>query len=333
MDNENILELKGLKVTFPLEGELVHAVNGVDLTLKKGESIGIVGESGCGKSVTFSTVIRLVKSPPAIIEGEVILNGRNIMNLSEKKMQQVRGKEISMVFQEPMRSLNPVMRIGDQIAETLILHEQLTRRQAKAKALELLKLVEIPDPEDRLQCYPHQLSGGLRQRVMIAMALACDPQVLLADEPTTALDVTIQAQILDLIKRLQREKSMSIVFITHDLGIVADIVDTVAVFYAGRIVEKADKRSVFKNPLHPYTVGLLNCVPTLNTTAKRLYVIEGSTPDPANLPEVCSFCERCKYAQELCRTRAPELRDMGGGHLCACHRAGQIKATPHNSGA
>ncbi len=333
MDNENILELKGLKVTFPLEGELVHAVNGVDLTLKKGESIGIVGESGCGKSVTFSTVIRLVKSPPAIIEGEVILNGRNIMNLSEKKMQQVRGKEISMVFQEPMRSLNPVMRIGDQIAETLILHEQLTRRQAKAKALELLKLVEIPDPEDRLQCYPHQLSGGLRQRVMIAMALACDPQVLLADEPTTALDVTIQAQILDLIKRLQREKSMSIVFITHDLGIVADIVDTVAVFYAGRIVEKADKRSVFKNPLHPYTVGLLNCVPTLNTTAKRLYVIEGSTPDPANLPEGCSFCERCKYAQELCRTRAPELRDMGGGHLCACHRAGQIKATPHNSGA
>ena len=325
MDKENILELRDLRVTFPLEGERIHAVNGVDLALKKGESIGIVGESGCGKSVTFSTVIRLVKSPPAVIEGEVILNGRNIMALSEKKMQQVRGKEISMVFQEPMRSLNPVMRIGDQIAETLILHERLTRRQAKAKALELLKLVEIPDPEDRLQCYPHQLSGGLRQRVMIAIALACDPQVLLADEPTTALDVTIQAQILDLIKRLQREKGMSIVFITHDLGIVADIVDTVAVFYAGRIVEKADKRTVFKNPLHPYTVGLLNCVPTLSTTAKRLYVIEGATPDPAHLPEGCSFCERCKYADEVCRTKQPELRDAGDGHLCACHRTGQIE--------
>ncbi len=325
MENENILELRNLKVTFPVEGEMIHAVNGVDLALKKGESIGIVGESGCGKSVTFSTVIRLVKSPPAVIEGEVILNGRNIMALSEKKMQQVRGKEISMVFQEPMRSLNPVMRIGDQIAETLILHERLTRRQAKAKALELLKLVEIPDPEDRLQCYPHQLSGGLRQRVMIAIALACDPQVLLADEPTTALDVTIQAQILDLIKRLQREKGMSIVFITHDLGIVADIVDTVAVFYAGRIVEKADKRTVFKNPLHPYTVGLLNCVPTLSTTAKRLYVIEGATPDPAHLPEGCSFCERCKYADDTCRARAPELQDVGGGHLCACHKAGQIE--------
>ena len=325
MDTENILELRDLRVTFPLEGERIHAVNGVDLALKKGESIGIVGESGCGKSVTFSTVIRLVKSPPAVIEGKVILNGRDIMALSEKKMQQVRGKEISMVFQEPMRSLNPVMRIGDQIAETLILHEKLPRSLAMAKALELLKLVEIPDPENRLKCYPHQLSGGLRQRVMIAIALACDPQVLIADEPTTALDVTIQAQILDLIKRLQREKGMSIIFITHDLGIVADIVDTVAVFYAGRIVEKADKRTVFKNPLHPYTVGLLNCVPTLRTEAKRLYVIEGSTPDPAHLPEGCSFCERCKYADEVCRTKQPELRDAGDGHLCACHRTGQIE--------
>ena len=325
METENILELRGLRVTFPLEGEMIHAVNGVDLTLKKGESIGIVGESGCGKSVTFSTVIRLVKSPPALIEGQVILNGRDIMSLSEKKMQQVRGKEISMVFQEPMRSLNPVMRIGDQIVETLLHHELITKREARARALELLKLVEIPDPEDRLRCYPHQLSGGLRQRVMIAMALACDPQVLLADEPTTALDVTIQAQILDLIRRLQQERGMSVVFITHDLGVVADIVDTVAVFYAGRIVEKADKRTVFKNPLHPYTVGLLNCVPTLRTTAKRLYVIEGATPDPAHLPEGCAFCDRCKYADEVCRTSQPELRDVGGGHLAACHRAGELR--------
>ena len=325
METENILELRGLRVTFPLEGEMIHAVNGVDLTLKKGESIGIVGDSGCGKSVTFSTVIRLVKSPPALIEGQVILNGRDIMSLSEKKMQQVRGKEISMVFQEPMRSLNPVMRIGDQIVETLLHHELITKREARARALELLKLVEIPDPEDRLRCYPHQLSGGLRQRVMIAMALACDPQVLLADEPTTALDVTIQAQILDLIRRLQQERGMSVVFITHDLGVVADIVDTVAVFYAGRIVEKADKRTVFKNPLHPYTVGLLNCVPTLRTTAKRLYVIEGATPDPAHLPEGCAFCDRCKYADEVCRTSQPELRDVGGGHLAACHRAGELR--------
>lgn len=324
MENEVILELKDLNVSFPLEGETVHAVNGINLKLRKGESIGIVGESGCGKSVTFSTVIRLVKSPPAIIEGEVILNGRDIMKLSEREMRRVRGKEVSMVFQEPMRSLNPVMRIGDQIAETLLLHEVMTKKQAKAKALELLKLVEIPDPENRLECFPHQLSGGLRQRVMIAMALACDPEVLLADEPTTALDVTIQAQILDLIRRLQKERQMSIVFITHDLGVVADIVDSVAVFYAGRIVESADKRTIFKSPLHPYTVGLMNCVPKLSTTAKRLYVIEGSTPDPAHLPEGCAFCERCKFATDVCRTKKPEMKDYGGGHMCACHRAGEI---------
>jgi peptide/nickel transport system ATP-binding protein/oligopeptide transport system ATP-binding protein len=320
MDNENILELKGLKVTFPLEGELVHAVNGVDLTLKKGESIGIVGESGCGKSVTFSTVIRLVKSPPAIIEGEVILNGRNIMNLSEKKMQQVRGKEISMVFQEPMRSLNPVMRIGDQIAETLILHEQLTRRQAKAKALELLKLVEIPDPEDRLQCYPHQLSGGLRQRVMIAMAMVCRPKLLIADEPTTALDVTVEAQILKLLEKL-RDGGTSVLIISHNLGVIARVCDVVYVMYAGRIVEHAETETIFDRPLHPYTQGLFSAVSSLREGSERLKTIPGVVPNLLRLPKGCSFSLRCGRCGGDCENNVPELREMEPGHAVRCFLA------------
>jgi len=322
-EKKHLLELKNLHVSFPVGEETVRAVNGISLTLDKGESLGVVGESGCGKSVTFSTVMRLIDVPPAVVEGEIILNGRNIMSLTEKQMRKVRGKEVAMVFQEPMRSLNPVMRIGKQITEALLLHEDLTQRKAEARALELLRLVEIPDAESRLQSYPHQLSGGLRQRVVIAMALACSPQILLADEPTTALDVTIQAQILDLLKRLQAETGMSIVMITHDLGIVADIVDNVAVFYAGSIVEKADKHTIFKNPVHPYTIGLLNCIPTMRTDSKRLFVIEGSIPNPSHLPEGCAFNPRCSMATELCRTQKPEIVECEPGHFCGCHYAGR----------
>lgn len=319
IQNTPLLEIKDLHVTFPIAGLAIHAVNGVNLTLQQGETLGVIGESGCGKSVTFSNVLRLLKAPPAIITGSVMLNGRDVMKLSEREMTRVRGKEAAMIFQEPMRSLNPVMKIVDQLTETLLIHEVLTKKEARARALELLKMVEMPDAENRLECYPHQLSGGLRQRVMIAMALACTPQLLIADEPTTALDVTIQAQILDLIRRLHEEKGMGVIFITHDLGIVADIVDKIAVFYAGNIVEIADKRTIFKNPMHPYTIGLMNCIPRLDTTSARLKTIEGSTPDPADLPEGCPFAPRCPYVRDLCLKEKPEEREVEPGHFCRCH--------------
>ena len=319
MDERHLLEIINMRVSFPVDEGVVRAVNGINLTLSKGESLGVVGESGCGKSVTFSGVMQLLKSPPAILEGEVLFGGRNLIELTEKQMRKIRGKDIAMIFQEPMRSLNPVMRVGDQIIEALLLHELLSRRLAGSRALELLKLVEIPDPESRLHCYPHQLSGGLRQRVMIAMALACNPQILIADEPTTALDVTIQAQILDLLKRLQKETGMSIIMITHDMGIVADIVDNVAVLYAGSIVEKADKYSIFKNPAHPYTAGLLSCIPTLSTTGSRLSVIEGGLPNPTNLPDGCAFSPRCKFSADVCREKKPDAVEYKPGHICACH--------------
>ena len=316
MDTENILEIRGLRVTFPLEGEKIHAVNGVDLSLKKGESIGIVGESGCGKSVTFSTVIRLIKSPPAVIEGEVILNGRNIMALSEKKMQQVRGKEISMVFQEPMRSLNPVMRIGDQIAESLELHENLNHEQALERAGDMLEMVGIP--RARGKEYPHQFSGGMKQRVVIAIALACNPKLLIADEPTTALDVTIQAQVLELMNDLKTKYDTSMIMITHDLGIVAEVCDEVAVMYAGRIIEQGTLEDVFRETMHPYTEGLFNSLPNIKNRTARLKPIMGLMPDPTNLPQGCAFAPRCNYATEECTKKVPELKAVSPTHKCAC---------------
>ena len=321
---DTFLEIADLSVSFPVGRETVRAVNGISLTLAKGESLGVVGESGCGKSVTFNAVMRLLKSPPALIKGGVFLNGKDLMSLTEKQMRKVRGKDISMIFQEPMRSLNPVMRIGEQIIETLKLHEDMSQRRAYERALELLHQVEIPDPENRIHSFPHQLSGGLRQRVMIAMALACSPQVLIADEPTTALDVTIQAQVLDLLKRLQKETGMSIVIITHDLGVVADIVDNVAVFYAGSLVEKADKFSLFAAPLHPYTAGLLGCIPTLKTTGRRLSVIKGTLPNPTNLPNGCAFAPRCAFAADICGAEKPQPLEHSPDHICACHFAGQF---------
>ncbi len=320
-----LLEIRDLRVKFPMKnGSFVHAVNGISLTLEEGESLGVVGESGCGKSVTFSTVMRLVKSPPAIIGGEILFNGEDVLKMGKQRMQEIRGKAITMIFQEPMTSLNPVMKTGNQIVETLLLHEKMTRRQAEARALELFKLVEIPDAESRLWNYPHQLSGGLRQRVMIAMALACGPKILLADEPTTALDVTIQAQILDLLNRIQQETKMSIVMITHDLGIIAETAKKVAVFYAGRIVEEACTADIFNSPLHPYTMGLMGCIPTIKTESSRLTVIEGNIPDPTNFPKGCPFNPRCKYATDICKTEEPLKVEYSENHYVACHHAGKL---------
>ncbi|WP_368383555.1 ABC transporter ATP-binding protein, partial [[Clostridium] symbiosum] len=301
MENDKILEIKDLFVKFPMDGGAINAVNGVNLSLGKGETLGVVGESGCGKSVTMSTILRLVKTPPARIEGEIYYKGQNILDMPMRDFTRIRGKEISMIFQEPMTSLDPVIKIGPQIAESLMLHEKLLKNAAMAKALELLKQVEIPNAEKRINDYPHQLSGGMRQRVMIAMALACKPQILLADEPTTALDVTIQAQIMDLIKKLRGEYGMSIMIVTHDLGVISDVADRVVVFYSGQIVEEARTADLFKHPKHPYTKGLLACIPTLQTKAQRLQVIEGNIADPANRPSGCPFHPRCRYATERCR--------------------------------
>jgi peptide/nickel transport system ATP-binding protein/oligopeptide transport system ATP-binding protein len=302
----------------------ICAVNGSDLTVKKGEFLGVVGESGCGKSVTFSSVMRLIQSPPAIVEGEILFDGRDMMRMSKAELRQIRGKEMAMIFQEPMTSLNPVMRVGAQIIETLRLHEHLTKKQAEEKALAYFQMVEIPDARNRFWCYPHQLSGGLRQRVMIAMALICNPRVLLADEPTTALDVTIQAQILELLGRLRQKHDMSVVLITHDLCIITQLAERVVVFYAGRIVEEASARALFARPMHPYTMGLLGCVPTLRTAARRLDMIEGNIPDPACLPAGCAFHPRCRFAADICRKEEPANRPVEEGRFAACHRAGEI---------
>ena len=319
MENDKILEIKNLFVKFPMDGGAINAVNGVNLSLGKGETLGVVGESGCGKSVTMSTILRLVKTPPARIEGEIYYKGQNILDMPMRDFTRIRGKEISMIFQEPMTSLDPVIKIGPQIAESLMLHEKLLKNAAMAKALELLKQVEIPNAEKRINDYPHQLSGGMRQRVMIAMALACKPQILLADEPTTALDVTIQAQIMDLIKKLRGEYGMSIMIVTHDLGVISDVADRVVVFYSGQIVEEARTADLFKHPKHPYTKGLLACIPPLQTKALRLQVIEGNIADPANRPSGCPFHPRCRYATERCRKETPRLYPGGDGHMAACH--------------
>lgn len=319
MDNDKILEIKNLFVKFPMDGGAIHAVNGVNLSLGKGETLGIVGESGCGKSVTMSAILRLLKTPPAQIEGEIYYKGQNILDMPMRDFTRIRGKEISMIFQEPMTSLDPVIKIGPQIAESLMLHERMLKNAAMAKALELLKQVEIPNAEKRINDYPHQLSGGMRQRVMIAMALACKPQILLADEPTTALDVTIQAQIMDLIKKLRGEYGMSIMIVTHDLGVISDVADRVVVFYSGQIVEEAYTPDLFKHPKHPYTKGLLTCIPTLQTKASRLQVIEGNIADPANRPSGCPFHPRCQYATERCKKENPKLHSCGDGHFAACH--------------
>jgi len=319
---EPILEVRGLRTHFETERGIVRAVDGIDLRVGAGRTVGVVGESGCGKSVLALSILRLVPSPPGrIAGGEILLNGRDLLALSEEEMRKIRGREISMIFQEPMTSLNPVFRVGEQIAEVFRLHQGMDRRQALAQSTEMLRMVGIPSPEKRVRDYPHQMSGGMRQRVMIAIALACRPRVMLADEPTTALDVTIQAQMIDLIAALRAETGAAVILITHDLGVVAEAAETVAVMYAGQIVEHGSVRDLFSTPLHPYTLGLMNSVPSMNEPAGRdafLKAIPGVVPPLYDLPMGCRFRDRCPDAFLLCRERAPILEEIVSGHDCRC---------------
>ncbi|MED1468890.1 ABC transporter ATP-binding protein [Bacillus salipaludis] len=308
---EVILEVKGLKTHFHTKRGISKAVNGIDFTIHKGETLGIVGESGCGKSMTSLSLLRLIPSPPGkIADGSILFKGKDLVSISESEMRKIRGNEISMIFQEPMTSLNPVISVGEQIAEAVRLHQKMGKKDAWNKAVEMLKLVGIPSPEKRAKQEPFQLSGGMRQRVMIAMALACTPEVLIADEPTTALDVTIQAQILELIKDLQTKLGMGVIMITHDLGVVAETCDTVAVMYAGNIVEHAPTEKIFSNPQHPYTQGLLESLPKIHEDRDELQTIEGTVPSPYNMPEGCRFASRCPFRQPLCETKLPDLIEL-----------------------
>jgi len=321
-----LLEVRDLKVSFRTEDGVVKAVDGVSFTLQRGEVLGIVGESGSGKSVSMMSVMRLIIDPNAVFEGEVIYKGRDLMKLGQDEMREVRGAEIAMIFQDPMTSLNPVYRVGWQIAEQIREHEGATKKQAHTRAAELLAAVGIPNPRQRVDDYPHQFSGGMRQRVMIAMALSCNPDLLIADEPTTALDVTIQAQILELIGRLKADFGSAVVLITHDMGVVADVADRVMVMYAGRVVERGAKSELFYDPQHPYTWGLLGSIPRLDRPKpNRLTAIRGMPPSLINLPEGCSFGPRCPHRFDRCR-QVPELTDKtGNGHLDACFLEPQTK--------
>jgi len=314
-----LLVVKNLVTSFQTERGLIKPVDGVSFSIVKGQTVGSVGESGCGKSVTSLSILQLIPSPPGKIEsGEIILDGKDLVKFSESDMQAIRGNRISMIFQEPMTSLNPVFTIGNQIGEVFRIHQGMSRKDALDQAIEMLKLVKIPAPERRAHEYPHQLSGGMRQRVMIAMALACRPHLLIADEPTTALDVTIQAQILDLMGQLQDELNMAVLLITHDLGVVAEVCDDVVVMYAGKVVEKTSVKNIFEAPAHPYTHGLLNSIPRLGRKVERLPTIEGSVPNLSKLPLGCRFQERCPKVYEKCRQQEPTLFQKTDGHEVAC---------------
>jgi peptide/nickel transport system ATP-binding protein len=326
---ETVLDVKGLQTVFFTNSGLFRAVDDVSFTVRRGETLAIVGESGCGKSVTALSIMRLVPDPPGrIVGGSIRLEGTDLLALDENRMREIRGDRISMIFQEPMTSLNPVMRIGDQIAEAVRLHRQMTAREASEQAVRMLRLVRIPEPERRATEYPHQLSGGMRQRAMIAMALACRPSLLIADEPTTALDVTIQAQILALMLDLQRELGMGLILITHDLGVVAQTAQRVIVMYAGKKVEETDVETLFANPRHPYTRGLMASIPRvpspgMNADA-RLVEIPGMVPSLTRLPKGCAFAPRCGLAVARCHQEYPPLQDWGAGHLAACWRAAEL---------
>jgi len=322
-----VLEIDDLKTYFFTPAGTVRAVDGVSYAVRSGETLGVVGESGCGKSVTALSILRLVADPPGrIVGGAIRFEGRNLLDFGQQQMEEIRGNEISMVFQEPMTSLNPLYTVGHQVSEAIALHQGVPRRQAMVKAIEMLRRVSIPEPELRAQSFPHQLSGGMRQRVMIAMALSCNPKVLIADEPTTALDVTIQAQILELMRELQQAYGMAVVLITHDMGVVAENADRVVVMYAGRKVEEADVEALFERPAHPYTRGLLQSIPHLDEAGKaaprvRLNEIKGMVPSLAHLPPGCSFAPRCGQASDRCRASAPLLQEHRPGHWVACWHA------------
>lgn len=317
--SEKLLEIKGLRTHFFSDYGEIPAVDGVDLYINKGEVLGVVGESGCGKSVTSLSVMRLVPHPPGkIVGGSMAFKGEDLVQVSESRMRKVRGNEIAMIFQEPMTSLNPVYTIGNQIGETVRLHRKLSKKAARIHAIEMLKKVGIPRPEQIVDDYPHQLSGGMRQRVMIAMAMSCDPELLIADEPTTALDVTIQAQILDLMRKLNKESGAAIMMITHDLGVVAEICDRVAVMYAGKVVEEGSVQNIFKNPQHPYTKGLIQSVPRMDEKIDRLYSIPGHVPNPGSLLKGCRFAPRCNAVMDKCHEEMPELIALESDHKSRC---------------
>ncbi len=315
-----ILEIRDLKVFFDTDDGVVRSVDGVDLEITKGTTLGLVGESGCGKSVTCLAIPGLIQVPPGrIAGGEILYKGKNLLELTEKEMEGIRGNDISMIFQEPMTSLNPVFTVGDQIKEAIMLHQDRTSQEAHELSVHILNKVGIPSPEIRVNEYPHQMSGGMKQRVMIAMALSCNPELLIADEPTTALDVTIQAQILDLMQSLQDEFGMSLLMVTHDLGVVASIASHVAIMYASKIVEYGTVQEIFENPRHPYTLGLFTSIPVIGRGKQDLYVIPGNVPNPLAFPDGCKFWPRCLFAKEICRTHEPSLEEVCDMHRAACH--------------
>ncbi|KIU49532.1 dipeptide/oligopeptide/nickel ABC transporter ATP-binding protein [Bradyrhizobium sp. UASWS1016] len=318
-----LLDIKGLKTHFTTDAGVLQAVDGVDISINRGETLCVVGESGCGKTVTAMSILKLIAMPPGkIVEGEIMFEGRDLVPLSSRELDDIRAKEIGFIFQEPMTSLNPVLTIGEQIAESLRRHEAVTRKQALERTIEMLKLVQIPNAEGRVHHYPHQFSGGMRQRVMIAMALACRPKLVIADEPTTALDVTIQAQILDLLQDMKERFGMAVMLITHAMGVVAETAQRVVVMYAGKVVEEAPVDELFGNPRHPYTQGLIRSIPRIDLDAAhktRLEAIGGSVPILINPPPGCRFAARCKHAMSICTEQEPRLREIAPGHRIACH--------------
>ena len=321
----DILKIEDLVIQYDTDSGCVHALNGLSLTLREGETLGLVGETGAGKTTLARSIMGLIQCPPGkIVSGKILYRGEDLLAMKEKHRQSIRGKEISMIFQDPMTSLNPVTTVGDQIAEAVMAHEKISKKQAWEKALEMLETVGIN--RERASDYPHQFSGGMKQRVIIAIALVLNPKILLADEPTTALDVTIQAQVLDTIQALRKKLDMSMILITHDLGIVAQTCEQVAIIYGGEVVEYADIFTIFENRMHPYTQGLFNSIPKLNEDVNRLVPIEGLMPDPTNLPTGCKFCTRCQHATDRCREEHPEMIDVGNGHLVRCFRAENTNA-------
>jgi len=326
MPSRYVLAVEDLKTHFFTEQGVIRAVDGLDLVVSPSETLGVVGESGCGKSVTALSILRLIPSPPGrIVGGRILFDERNLLELSEKEIRKIRGKEISMIFQDPMTCLNPTFTIGEQVSEIIRIHESLSRQDSIVKVIDLLRKVRLPSAESRIKDYPHQMSGGMRQRVMIAIALACNPKLMIADEPTTALDVTIQAQILDLIQELKEQIKMAIILISHNLGLLAEYAERVAVMYLGKIVESAAVNLLFDNPLHPYTCGLINSIPSIQTTRERLNVIPGLVPDLMNVPSGCRFFERCSFASKECSVREPNLIEVEKGHLVRCWKYCEYK--------